>query len=74
MTAMELTTCPDCGQPSEVEWRATLESTDGPVEHARVHCLTGHRFLLPVEWLARTAPPVRPGAPSRVQSEARDAS
>jgi hypothetical protein len=44
---MELTTCPDCGALAEVVWRAALESTDGPVEHAKVNCVAGHWFLLP---------------------------
>ena len=45
---MDTTTCPECGAPAEIEWRAVLESTDGPVEHARVTCLRRHWFLLPV--------------------------
>jgi hypothetical protein len=48
---VDLTACPECGHPAEVEWRAVLESTDGPVEHARVRCVHGHWFFLPVEWL-----------------------
>jgi hypothetical protein len=49
---MDTTTCPDCGALAEVEWRAVLESTDGPVEHARVTCVRRHWFLLPVASLA----------------------
>ena len=45
---MDTTHCPDCGAPAEVEWRAVLESTDGPVEHARIRCVRRHWFLLPV--------------------------
>jgi hypothetical protein len=56
-TAVDLTTCPDCGAPAEVQWRATLESTSGPVEHAKVHCLRGHWFLLPVSGLAKAPQP-----------------
>lgn len=44
----DLSTCPECGGPAEVSWRAVLESTDGPVEHARVDCVERHWFLLPV--------------------------
>ena len=40
-------------RPAQVEWRTVLESTDGPVEHARIVCLNRHWFLLPVEWLRR---------------------
>ncbi|WP_328531376.1 hypothetical protein OG984_09680 [Nocardioides sp. NBC_00368] len=50
--SLDLTLCPDCGAPAEVEWRAVMESTDGPVEHARVRCLRGHWYLLPVASLA----------------------
>jgi uncharacterized protein YbaR (Trm112 family) len=50
---VELTVCPECRQPAEVEWRAVLESTDGPVEHAKVLCVRRHWFLLPTADLAR---------------------
>lgn len=50
--SLDLTRCPGCGAPAEVEWRAVMESTDGPVEHARVRCLHGHWYLLPVASLA----------------------
>ncbi len=50
---MEMTRCPECGAPAEVDARGVCESTDGPVEHARVRCLHRHVFVLPVEWLAR---------------------
>jgi hypothetical protein len=50
---VELTVCPECMEPAEVEWRAVMESTDGPVEHARVFCVRRHWFLLPTAMLAR---------------------
>jgi hypothetical protein len=49
---IETTTCPECGVIAAVQWRTVLESTDGPIEHARVRCATGHHFLLPVAHLA----------------------
>jgi hypothetical protein len=49
----ETTSCPECGELAEVEWRAVLESTDGPVEHAKIRCVRRHWFLLPVASLAR---------------------
>ena len=52
---MDTTTCPECGAIAEVEWRVTVESTDGPVEHAKVRCLGRHWFLLPVASLAAAA-------------------
>jgi hypothetical protein len=45
---MELTTCPECGGLAEVEYRAVLESTDGPIEHVKVRCIRRHWFFLPV--------------------------
>ena len=49
---MDTTYCPECGTLAEVEWRAVLESTDGPVEHAKIRCVQRHWFLLPVATLA----------------------
>ena len=48
---MELTICPECGTVAEVLWRTELDSTSGPVEHAKVLCLHRHGFFLPVESL-----------------------
>ena len=52
---MDLTCCPACGVPAEVIDRFVLESTDGPVEHARIRCAGRHCFLLPVRTLARAS-------------------
>lgn len=52
---MDTTLCPECGALAEVEWRDVLESTDGPVEHAKIACVHRHWFLLPVADLARSA-------------------
>jgi hypothetical protein len=49
---MDLTTCPECGAPAEVRDRHVLESTDGPIEHARIGCLQRHYFFLPLEQLS----------------------
>lgn len=53
---METTFCPECGQIAEVQWRAVLESTTGPVEHAKVSCVNRHWFVLPTAML-EAAPP-----------------
>ena len=50
-TTLELTSCPECGALAEVNWRAELPSTSGPVEHAHVRCLNRHWFLMPTEGL-----------------------
>jgi hypothetical protein len=54
---VELTSCPECGATAAIEERHVMESTDGPVEHAKVRCVTGHGFFLPVASLE--APVVR---------------
>jgi hypothetical protein len=53
---IDLTTCPHCGSIAEVLERPVLESTDGPVEHARIRCIAGHWFLLRAASL--TSPPL----------------
>jgi hypothetical protein len=61
---MDTTFCPECGELAEVLWRDVLESTDGPVEHAKVLCVRRHWFLLPVEHLARAAAVFTTSAPA----------
>ena len=53
---MDFTICPECDGLAEVQWRAVLESTDGPVEHARIQCVRRHWFVLPVASLVAAAP------------------
>jgi hypothetical protein len=63
---MDTTHCPECGHVAEVEWREVLESTDGPVEHAKVRCVQKHWFLLPVASLALARQPAEVrAAPTR---------
>ena len=54
---MDTTLCPECGALAEVLWRDVLESTDGPVEHAKIMCAERHWFLLPVSKLERPTSP-----------------
>ena len=56
---MDLTTCPECGNAAEILWREVLESTDGPIEHAKVRCVAFHWFVLPVAHLATPQVPAR---------------
>jgi hypothetical protein len=58
---MDTTLCPECGALAEVQWREVAESTDGPVEHAKISCVRRHWFFLPVASLERP----RPLTPSR---------
>jgi len=67
---MDLTVCPECGQIAEVQHRLVLESTDGPIEHAKIRCVRGHWFFLPVSELPGPAcklreQPVRQGSRQR---------
>ena len=41
---METTLCLECGAIADVQWRAVLESTDGPVEHAYGSDETGSKY------------------------------
>jgi hypothetical protein len=54
---LELTHCPGCGLPAEVVSRATLQSTDGPIEHVKTRCITGHWHMAPVGYDASPASP-----------------
>jgi hypothetical protein len=61
--AVQLTRCPECNAPAEIERRTVLESTDGPVEHAKVRCVLRHIFLLPTAALDHVAAPAPGTAP-----------
>ncbi len=57
MTVLQITVCPECSGAAEILNRGVLDSTHGPVEHARVQCPTGHVFNLPVAMLSPDAVP-----------------
>jgi putative two-component system protein, hydrogenase maturation factor HypX/HoxX len=60
-TVIDTTACPDCGARAGVIDRWVLESTDGPVEHAKLTCPNGHWFFMPLSGLAdRAGDAVRP--------------
>jgi len=61
---MEMTTCPECGVPAQIEQRHVLASTDGPVEHVKIRCVSGHWFFLSVAALEPVSVPsdARPAA------------
>jgi hypothetical protein len=51
--------CPQCGAPARITERFWLDSTDGPVEHLKIGCLSKHWFTPPAETVQReqvTAP------------------
>ena len=62
-----------CGLPAEVHYRYTMNSTDGPLESAKISCPRGHHFNAPIECLtvpeqptatAVSASPPRPAGQS----------
>jgi hypothetical protein len=55
---VDMTSCPECGEIAEVVDRHVLESTDGPIEHARVRCVLRHHFFLPISRLRSADPDV----------------
>jgi hypothetical protein len=63
---MELTLCPECESPAEIEQRHVLESTDWPIEHVKIRCVSRHWFFLPVAALSRPC-----GAPAEAVPGAR---
>jgi hypothetical protein len=50
-----------CGLPAAVEWRYTMNSTDGPLESAMIRCPRGHFFNGPVESLLWDKAAAAPG-------------
>ncbi|GAB7002632.1 hypothetical protein JCM18899A_01030 [Nocardioides sp. AN3] len=46
-TTSNTTLCSQCGALAEVKWRDVLESTDGPVENAKVACARWHLVPAP---------------------------
>jgi hypothetical protein len=53
--AMDDTVCPEpgCDLRAEILDRRILKSTDGPIEHSRITCVGGHRFLMPTPMLPK---------------------
>ena len=52
-----------CGLPAAVEYRYTIQSTDGPLESVKIRCPRGHFFNGPLESLTwEKAARVHPGA------------
>jgi hypothetical protein len=45
--------CPQCGAPARITERFWLHSTDGPVEHLKIGCLSKHWFTPPAETVQR---------------------
>ena len=54
-----------CGLPAQVEGRYTMQSTDGPLESAKIRCPRGHWFNGPVEFLTIPGAGGRAALPDR---------
>ncbi len=52
---MDLTLCPKCSEVSEIQWLTVIDSTDGPVDHAKIFCVNRHWFFLPVSSLGENS-------------------
>ena len=46
-----------CALPAEVEYVYSMQSTDGPLESAKIRCPRGHCFNGPIETFARERQP-----------------
>jgi len=64
---MDLVTCPQCGQPADVEWRSSVASTDGPIVLAKIRCTQWHQFLMPSEGLSPLGAEPVPAVDRRVR-------
>lgn len=66
MILSELVPCPSqgCMHVAEIVDRVVMESTDGPIEHARIHCsaYSAHWFLMMTEQLERGDGDAQPAA------------
>jgi len=66
-----------CGLPAGVEYLYILNSTDGPLESAKIRCARGHLFNGPIECLtvperpAASAVSASPPPPPTVQGAVR---
>ena len=47
----DIVRCPECDGAATIEWRSSAAGTNGPVEHVKVRCASGHWFLMPAAWL-----------------------
>ena len=57
-----------CGLPAEVEYRYLVNSSDGPLENAKIRCPLGHWFNAPIEFLTwKKTPLMRSGLTARAK-------
>ncbi len=60
-----MVTYPECRATASVERRDVSGSTGGPVEHVKIHCLEGHRFLMLAERLSNIPEATAEARPER---------
>jgi hypothetical protein len=51
--------CPQCGAPAQVTERFWLDSTDGPIEHLKMGCLSKH-WRTPLAAMVQAEPVATP--------------
>ena len=57
-----------CGLPAEVEYCYLVNSSDGPLENAKIRCPLGHWFNAPIEFLTwKKTPLMRSGVTARAR-------
>jgi hypothetical protein len=70
---LEIISCPQCGAPAEITQRFWLDSTDGPIQHLRIICVSKH-WLTPrsdtvdQQWPATRSQPRAPGGARQPRS------
>ena len=50
---------PRCGAPAEITERFWLDSTDGPIQHLKIGCLSKHWLIPLAKWSRRSRSPPR---------------
>jgi hypothetical protein len=58
-----------CGLPAAVEYRYTMQSTDGPLESVRIRCPRGHFLNGPLEFLTWEKAGSTPGRAAAINDQ-----
>jgi uncharacterized protein YbaR (Trm112 family) len=48
---LDIVACPECAATAAVQGRGPVESTDGPLGHVHITCVSGHWFMMPADML-----------------------
>ena len=61
--------CPRCGAPAESTKRFWFDSTDGPIHHPKIGCLSKHSFTPRAETVQREQVATRSATRRRYQAD-----